>query len=87
MILFNLEVETKVSINDLPVVREFFYVFPEDLFGLSPERDIEFTIDLVPGTGLISIVPYRMFPTELVEFKKQIEDLLTKQFVRPSVSP
>ena len=65
----------------------FFYVFPEDLFGLSPERDIEFTIDLVPGTGLISIVPYKMFPTELVEFKKQIEDLLTKQFVRPSVSP
>jgi Reverse transcriptase (RNA-dependent DNA polymerase) len=87
MILFNLEVETKVSINDLPVVREFSDVFPEDLFGLPPEREIEFTIDLVPGTGPISIAPYRMSPTELVELKKQVEDLLTKQFVRPSVSP
>jgi hypothetical protein len=78
MILSNLEVETKVSINDIPVVREFSDVFPEDLFGLPPEREVEFSIELVPGAGPISIAPYRMSPVELVELKKQVEDLLTK---------
>jgi len=87
MILSNLEVETKVSINDLPVVRDFSDVFPEDLCGLPPEREIEFSIDLIPGVGPISIAPYRMSSVELVELKKQVEDLLAKQFVRPSVSP
>ena len=86
MILSSLEVETKVSMCDLPVVRDFSKVFPEDIFGLPPEREIEFSIDLVSGAGPISIAPYRMSPIELAELKKQLEELLDKQFVRPSVS-
>ena len=87
MILSNLEVETKVSMCDLPIVREFPEVFPEDISGLPLEREIKFSIDLVPGAGPISIAPYRMSPIELAELKKQLEELLDKQFVRPSVSP
>jgi len=86
MILSSLEIETKVSMCDLPVVGEFPEVFPEDISGLPPEREIEFSIELVPGVGPISIAPYRMSLTELAEIKKQLEELLDKQFVRPSVS-
>nr|KYP41172.1 Transposon Ty3-G Gag-Pol polyprotein [Cajanus cajan] len=50
-------------------------------------RDVEFSIDLVPGAGPVSVAPYRMTPAKLVELKKQIEYLLEKQMVRPSVSP
>ena len=71
----------------IPVVQEFEDVFPEEVPGLPPSREVEFSIDLVPGTGLVSRAPYRMAPTELVELKKQIEDLLGKQFIRPSNSP
>ncbi|XP_025983783.1 uncharacterized protein LOC114404957 [Glycine soja] len=67
MILSNLEIETKVSMCDLPVVREFPEVSPEDISGLPPKREIEFSIDLVPGAGPISIAPYRMSPIELAE--------------------
>ena len=70
MILSNLEVETKVAMCDLPIVREFPEVFPEDISGLPLEREIEFSIDLVPGAGPISIAPYRMSPIELAELKK-----------------
>ena len=48
---------------------------------------MEFIIDLVPGANLVSIAPYRMSPVELAEVKAQVQDLLSKQFVRPSVSP
>ena len=71
----------------IPVVQEFEDVFPEEVPGLPPSREVEFSIDLVPGTGLVSRAPNRMAPTELVELKKQIEDLLGKQFIRPSNSP
>jgi hypothetical protein len=74
-ILSNLEVETKVSIDGLLVVREFSNVFPEDVSGLPTKREIEFFIDLVPGAGPISIAPYRMSPIELAELKKQLEEL------------
>jgi len=62
-------------------------VFPTDLLGVPPERDIDFVIDLEPGTKPISIPPYRMAPAELKELKEQLEDLLKKGFIRPSVSP
>jgi len=52
-----------------------------------PEREVEFYIDLVPGTKPVSMTPYRMSASELAELKKQLEDLLEKKFVRPSVSP
>ena len=60
------EVETKVSMCGLPIVREF----PEDISGLPPKREIKFSIDLVPGAGPISIASYRMSPIELAELKK-----------------
>ena len=56
-------------------------VFPEDLPGLPPEREIEFDIDLIPGTTPISKQPYRMAPTEMEELKKQIEELQEKGFI------
>ena len=85
MILSNLEVETKVSMGDLPVVKEFLEVFLEDISYLPPKRETKFSIDLVPGVGPIPIAPYSMSPIELVKLKKQLE-LLEKRFVRPSLS-
>ena len=61
--------------------------FPDDIAGLPPEREVEFTIDLIPGTKPISIPPYRMAPVELRELKAQLEELLSKGFIRPSISP
>ena len=62
-------------------------MFPNDIVNLPPEREVEFSIDLIPGTGPLSFAPYRMSPLELTELKKQIEELLAKGFIRPSVSP
>ncbi|XP_070009943.1 uncharacterized protein [Nicotiana sylvestris] len=76
-----------ISIENVPVVREFFDVFPEDLPGLPPIREIDFGIDLLPDTQPISIPPYRMAPAELRKLKQQLQDLLDKGFIRPSVSP
>jgi len=77
----------KKGVGDLPVVQEFPEVFPDDIIDLPPEREVEFAIDLVPGTSPISIASYRMSASELGELKKQLEELLEKQFIRPSVSP
>ena len=76
-----------VSLKNIPVVQEFPDVFPEELPGLPPDREIEFSIDLIPGTQPISIPPYRMAPSELNELKTQLQDLLDKGFIRPSISP
>ena len=73
--------------NQLPVVCEFPDVFPEDVSDLPPEREVEFSIEVVPGTNPISMAPYRMSTSELDQLKKQLEDLLEKKFIRPSVSP
>ena len=73
-------------VDEIPVVREFPYVFPDDIAGLPPEREVEFTIDLIPGTEPISIPPYRMAPAELRELKAQLEELLSEGFIRPSIS-
>ena len=62
-------------------------VFFEDLPGLPPDREVEFTIDLVPSIGPISKAPYRMVLTELKELKEQLQDLLDKGFIRTSASP
>ncbi|KAG2383927.1 uncharacterized protein HKW66_Vig0153100 [Vigna angularis] len=69
------------------VIDEFSDVFPEEIPGLPPVREVEFTIDLVTTAAPISVQPYRMAPAELVELKNQIEELMEKQFIRPSVSP
>ena len=75
------------GIDQIPVVRDYSDVFPEELPGLPPDREIEFCIDVVSGTQPISIPPYRMAPAELKELKAQLQDLLDKGFIRPSVSP
>ena len=62
-------------------------MFPDDLPGLPPDREIEFNIDLQPGITPISQAPYRMAPAELKELKVQLQDLLDKGYIRPSVSP
>ena len=74
-------------VDEIPVVREFLDVFPYDIAGLPPEREVEFTIDLILGTETISIPPYRMAAAELRELKAQLEELLSKGFIRPSISP
>uniref|UniRef100_A0A2N9GSP6 Reverse transcriptase domain-containing protein n=1 Tax=Fagus sylvatica TaxID=28930 RepID=A0A2N9GSP6_FAGSY len=78
---------TTLKTEDISVVKEFPDVFSEDLHGLPPEREVEFTIDLVLGTGPISKAPYRIAPAELKELKEQLQDLLDKGFIRPSASP
>jgi hypothetical protein len=72
---------------DIPIVCEYPDVFPDDLPGMPPDRDIEFIIELQPGTAPISKRSYRMPPNELAELKIQLQDLLDKGFIRPSVSP
>ncbi|KAL0551642.1 hypothetical protein IC582_010731 [Cucumis melo] len=79
--------EADVSVSSEPVVRDYPDVFPEELPGLPPHREVEFAIELEPGTVLISRAPYRMAPAELKELKVQLQELLDKGFIRPSVSP
>ena len=76
-----------MKLENIPIVSEFPEVFPEDLPGLPPDKEIEFSVDLLPGSGPISKAPYRMAPTELKELKEQLQELLDKGFIRPSVSP
>jgi len=82
-----MEVERGEATSVIPVVQDFGDVFPEEVPRLPPSTEVEFSIDLVPGTGPVSMAPYRMAPIELVELKKQIEELMEKQFIRPNTSP
>ncbi|KZV31882.1 hypothetical protein F511_20592 [Dorcoceras hygrometricum] len=75
------------NLVDIPVVCEFADVFPDEIPGLPPYREVDFSIELMPGTQPISKAPYRMAPIELKELKDQLEGLLTKGYIRPSVSP
>ena len=69
------------------IVREFPDVFPEELPGIPLEREVDLSIEIVPGTTPVSRAPYRMAPAELKELKVQLQELLDKGFVRPSISP
>jgi hypothetical protein len=75
------------TLEDIRVVCEYSYVFPEELPGMTLDRDVEFVIDLLPGTAPISKRLYRMSSTQLIELKKQIKELLEKGFIHPSSSP
>ena len=77
----------KIRLEDVPVVKEFPDVFPEELESLPPERAMEFKIDLVPGAAPVSKTPYRMAPAELKELKVQLQDLLERGFIIESDSP
>jgi hypothetical protein len=76
-----------LPLKKIPVVCEYADVFPDELPGIPPDRDIKFTIELQPGTTPISKRPYRMPPAELAALKKQLQELLDKGFIRPSTSP
>ncbi|KAJ9552882.1 hypothetical protein OSB04_016927 [Centaurea solstitialis] len=75
------------AVADVPVVRDFPDVFPEDLPGVPPERQVEFGIDLIPGAAPVAKAPYRLAPPEMKELSNQLEELLGKGFIRPSSSP
>ncbi|RVW85779.1 Transposon Ty3-G Gag-Pol polyprotein [Vitis vinifera] len=87
--LFNLKGEGKkmTTIDCIPMVCEFADVFPKELPCLPPHREMDFSIELYPGTDPISIAPYRMAPVELKELNIQLQELQTKGFIRPSTSP
>ncbi|XP_022637939.1 uncharacterized protein LOC111240490 [Vigna radiata var. radiata] len=74
--------ETDRPVGDHSVIDEFLDAFPEEVPGLPPPREVEFSIDFISGAGPISIAPYRMAPAELAKLKKQIEELLEKKFIR-----
>jgi hypothetical protein len=73
--------------SEVPVVNEFPVVFPEELPGMPPDRDIKFVIELKPGTAPIYKTPFSMTTPELTELKEHIRELLEKGFIRPSSSP
>nr|GFA00098.1 retrotransposon protein, putative, Ty3-gypsy subclass [Tanacetum cinerariifolium] len=74
-------------LKDVPVICKFPDVFPEDLPGLQPPRQVEFEIELVPEAALVARAPYRLAPSEMKELAKQLQELLDKGFIRPSSSP
>src|SRR4051812_2227624 len=75
-----------IILEEVPIVKEYPDVFPEELPGMPPDRDIEFLIDLMPGTGPIAKRPYKMDVDELKELKKQLREQLDKGFIQPSAS-
>ncbi|GJU50186.1 putative reverse transcriptase domain-containing protein [Tanacetum coccineum] len=74
-------------LEDIPVVREFLEVFPEDLPGLPPIGQVEFQIDLIPGVAPVARAPYRLAPSEMQELSNQLQELADRGFIRPSTSP
>ena len=75
------------EIKDIPEVCDFPDVFPEDLPGVPPQRQVEFRIDLIPGAAPVAKSPYRLAPAEMQELSSQLQELLDKGFIRPSSSP
>jgi hypothetical protein len=74
-------------LDEILVVCEYLDVFPDELPSMPPDKDVEFIIELQPGTTPISKQPYRMPPKELTELKNQLQKLLHKGYIRPSSSP
>ncbi|GJZ91593.1 putative reverse transcriptase domain-containing protein [Tanacetum coccineum] len=83
----NKDKSAEKRLEDVPTVRDFPEVFPEDLPGLPPTRQVEFQIDLVPGAAPVARAPYRLAPSEMEELSTQLQELSDKGFIRPSSSP
>ena len=79
--------ENKLKLEDILIVQDYLDIFPDDLPGLPPKRRVEFIIDLVTRTTTTSMAPYRLAPMALTELKVQLQVLLDKDFIKPSVSP
>ena len=73
--------------EDIPILREYSDVFPEEISGLPPKRELDFTIEMLPGVVPNSKAPYRMNILELNELKLQLKEIINKNYIRPSVSP
>ena len=86
-LMVSLSIENQAVIDKLQVLCDFPKVLPDEIPDVPLEREVEFSIDLVPRMKSVSMTPYHMSASELAELKKQLEDLLDKKFVRPSVSP
>ena len=78
---------SEAKLEEILVVCEYANIFPDDLLGMPPDRDIEFIIELQPGTAPISKMPYRMPPKELAELKIPLQEVLDKGFIHLSASP
>ncbi|GJX24921.1 putative reverse transcriptase domain-containing protein [Tanacetum coccineum] len=74
-------------LEDVPIIREFLEVFPKDLPGIPPTRQVEFRIDWTPSTTQVAHAPYRLAPSEMKEFAEQLQELTDMGFIRPSSSP
>jgi hypothetical protein len=79
--------DDKPSLEDHPTLREYRDVFLEEVSGLPPRRDIDFSIELAPGAVPMSRTPYRMTTPELVELKLQLKEMMDKGYIQPSMSP
>nr|GFC68668.1 putative reverse transcriptase domain-containing protein [Tanacetum cinerariifolium] len=77
----------KKRLEDVPIVRNFPEVFPEDLLGLPQTRPVEFQIDLVHGAAPVARAPYQLAPSEMKELAEQLKELYDKGFIKPSSSP
>ncbi|GJS14476.1 putative reverse transcriptase domain-containing protein [Tanacetum coccineum] len=77
----------KKRLEEVPIIRDFPNVFPEDLPGLPPTRQVEFQIDLIPGVAPVARAPYPLAPSEMKELSEQLKELSDKGFIRPSSSP
>nr|GEY73030.1 putative reverse transcriptase domain-containing protein [Tanacetum cinerariifolium] len=75
------------QLQDVPVIRDFLEVFPDDLRGLSPPRQVKFRIELIPGAAPVVRAAYRLAPSEMKELSDQLKELSEKGFIRPSSSP
>nr|GEX07561.1 putative reverse transcriptase domain-containing protein [Tanacetum cinerariifolium] len=78
---------TKRRLEDVPVIRDFLKVFPDDLLGLPPPRQVKFRIEILPGAAPVVRAPYRLVPPEMKELSDQLKELSEKGFIRPSSSP
>ncbi|GKF45656.1 hypothetical protein Tco_0135458 [Tanacetum coccineum] len=74
-------------LEDIPVVKEFPDVFPKNLHGLPPVRQVEFQINLMPGAAPVAQAPYRLAPLEMQKLSDQLQELAYRGFIRPSTSP
>jgi hypothetical protein len=79
--------DDKSNLEDHPILREYRHMFPKEVPGLPPRRDIDFSIELSPGVVPMSRTPYRMSTLELVELKLQLKEMMDKGYIWPSVSP
>ncbi|GKE39224.1 hypothetical protein Tco_1462629 [Tanacetum coccineum] len=79
--------KSEKHLEDVPEIRDFLEVFPNDLSRLPPPRKVELKIYLVPGAAPVARAPYRLSPSEMKELSKQLKELLEKEFIRPSPSP